>query len=261
MISRLSASEQDLRALAGFVSEVRPDLPAQGLPLSLLRDLKDLIPCDFLLCHAYDSTLQRYWFGQQIPGEDDDGAQDLNNSDLCRLMWQQYWDCHIFSYPDRSGDLRSIVKVDDFYSVRQWHSTGMYRDVFRSRGLENRMQLCLSEPPGPDAGPGRTVRLLFLREPGLDFSERDRALLTLLRPHLQLAYHEAERRRSPVPHLTPRQWDLMQLIAGGRTNTQIARQLGLSEGTVRTHLENIYSRLQVSNRTAAVVRAFPDRVA
>jgi DNA-binding CsgD family transcriptional regulator len=248
MISRLSASEQDLRALAGFVSEVRPDLPAQGLPLSLLRDLKDLIPCDFLLCHAYDSTLQRYWFGQQIPGEDDDGAQDLNNSDLCRLMWQQYWDCHIFSYPDRSGDLRSIVKVDDFYSVRQWHSTGMYRDVFRPRRLENRMQLCLSEPSGPDAGPGRTVRLLFLREPGLDFFE-------------QLAYHDAERRRSPVPELTPRQWDLLQLIAGGRTNIQIARQLGLSEGTVRTHLENIYSRLQVSSRTAAVVRAFPDRVA
>ena len=261
MISRLSASEQDLRALAGFVSEVRPDLPAQGLPLSLLRDLKDLIPCDFLLCHAYDSTLQRYWFGQQIPGEDDDGAQDLNNSDLCRLMWQQYWDCHIFSYPDRSGDLRSIVKVDDFYSVRQWHSTGMYNEIVRPQGLDNHIQICLSEPPGPDAGPGRTVRLFFMREPGPDFSERDRALLTLLRPHLQQAYHDAERRRSPVPKLTPRQWDLLHLIAGGRSNFQIARQLGLSEGTVRTHLENIYARLQVSNRTAAVVRAFPDRVA
>ncbi len=64
-----------------------------------------------------------------------------------------------------------------------------------------------------------------------------------------------------MPELTPRQWDLLYLIARGRTNIQIARQLGLSEGTVRTHLENIYSRLQVSNRTAAVVRAFPDRVA
>jgi DNA-binding NarL/FixJ family response regulator len=105
------------------------------------------------------------------------------------------------------------------------------------------------------------VRLFFLREPGPDFSERDRALLTLLRPHLQQAYLDAERRRSPVPELTPRQWELLKLIAVGHTNTQIARQLGLSEGTVRTHLENIYGRLGVSNRTAAAVRAFPERVA
>ncbi|MGP8208091.1 MAG: helix-turn-helix domain-containing protein [Acidimicrobiales bacterium] len=234
-------------------------MPAQGLPLSLLRDLKDLAPCDALLCHGYDTALQQLWFAQQIPEED--GEEGPGDEDLFRAHWEHYWDCQACSYPDRTGDLRRIVKVDDFYSVRQWHSTGMYREVMRPQGLENQIQLCLSEPPGPDAGPGRTVRLFFLREPSLDFSERDPALLTLLRPHLQHAYHDAERRRSPVPELTPRQWDLLHLIAGGRSNFQIARQLGLSEGTVRTHLENIYARLNVSNRTAAVVRAFPDRVA
>jgi len=85
-----------------------------------------------------------------------------------------------------------------------------------------------------------------------------RTILTLLRPHLHQAYLDAEQRRSPVPDLTPRQWELMHLIASGHTNIQIARQLGLSEGTVRSHLENIYRRLDVSNRTAAVVRAFPE---
>jgi len=49
-------------------------------------------------------------------------------------------------------------------------------------------------------------------------------------------------------------------VAAGRTNSQIARQLGISEGTVRTHLENIYQKLGVSSRTAAVTRAFPDRM-
>ena len=52
---------------------------------------------------------------------------------------------------------------------------------------------------------------------------------------------------------------LLDLLAAGHTNTQIARRLGLSEGTVRTHLENIYRRLHVSSRTAAVTRAFQDR--
>ena len=98
--------------------------------------------------------------------------------------------------------------------------------------------------------------MLFFRGPGRDFSERDRALLTLLRPHLQQAYLDAERRRRPVPQLTPRQEDLLRLLATGYTNTQIARRLGISEGTVRTHLENIYKKLHVSSRTAAVTRAF-----
>jgi DNA-binding NarL/FixJ family response regulator len=50
-------------------------------------------------------------------------------------------------------------------------------------------------------------------------------------------------------------------VAAGHTNTQIARRIGLSEGTVRTHLENIYERLQVSSRTAAATRAFAGRLA
>ncbi len=52
-----------------------------------------------------------------------------------------------------------------------------------------------------------------------------------------------------------------RLVVAGHTNTQIARRLGVSEATVRTHLENIYRRLQVSSRAAAVTRAFPDRIA
>ena len=66
---------------------------------------------------------------------------------------------------------------------------------------------------------------------------------------------------NPLPRLTPRQTDLLHLVGAGYTNTQIARHLGISEGTVRTHLENIYERLHVSSRTAAVTRAFADRVA
>jgi DNA-binding CsgD family transcriptional regulator len=98
------------------------------------------------------------------------------------------------------------------------------------------------------------VRLAFCQfpAPGPDFSEQDRAVLTLLGPHLDRAHLDAERRRHPVPRLTPRQTGLLRLEAAGHTNTQIARRLGVSEGTVRTRPENIYKRLQVSSHTAAV---------
>jgi hypothetical protein len=41
------------------------------------------------------------------------------------------------NYPERTGDLRSILKVADFYSTRQWHSTGLYTDYYRPLGTEN----------------------------------------------------------------------------------------------------------------------------
>jgi DNA-binding NarL/FixJ family response regulator len=75
--------------------------------------------------------------------------------------------------------------------------------------------------------------MFLFRGSGPDFSEADRALLTLLRPHLHQAYLDTERRRRPVPELTPRQWQLLDLVAAGYTNAQLARRLGLSEGTVR----------------------------
>ena len=177
------------------------------------------------------------------------------------MFWENYWDCQHCSYPARTGDLRSVIKTADFYSARQWHATGMYTDYDRPLGFEHSLMVCLPRALPRAAGPERYVRLYLHRGPGPDFSERDRAVLTLLRPHLDLAYLDAERRRHPVPRLTPRQKDLLRLLAAGHTNAQIARRLGISEGTVRTHLENIYERLHVSSRTAAVTRAFPDRVA
>ena len=58
-------------------------------------------------------------------------------------------------------------------------------------------------------------------------------------------------------NLTPRHWELLRLVAASHTNAQIARRLDVTEKTVGKHLENIYTRLQVSSRTAAVTRAFP----
>jgi DNA-binding CsgD family transcriptional regulator len=266
MSTPIRASDQDLRALAAIVSQDRPDLPdGQGLlPPSLLADLMAQIPCDAISVEHYDTGRQVHSW---LQGSDADGKPQVPEDDYCevpedlnRVFWTHYWDFLLCSHPIRTGDLRSVVKTSDFYSTRQLHSTGMYIDCIRPQGTEHHLGLALPDLAEP-TGRERYLRLFLHRAPGPDFSERDRALLVLLRPHLYQACVDAKRRRHPVPRLTPRQNDLLRLLAAGHTNTQISRRLGISESTVRTHLENIYERLGVSSRTAAVTRAFPDRVA
>ena len=258
MSTPMRASDRDLRALAAIVSEDRPDLPdGEGLPPSLLADLMGQIRCDNLSLDSWDSGRQTVRFSQEIPS----GDARIGFEGQDEVYWENHRDCQQCSYTARTGDQRSVITTADFYSARQWHSTAMYTDFYRPMGLEHDLMVCLPSALPPTAGPGRYVRLTLERGPGPDFSERDRAVLTLLGPHLDRAYLDVERRRRVVPRLTPRQQDLLRLVAAGHTNTQIARRLGISEGTVRTHLENIYERLQVSSRTAAVTRAFADRVA
>ena len=52
--------------------------------------------------------------------------------------------------------------------------------------------------------------------------------------------------------LTPREREILELVADGDTNGQIADRLWISPATVRSHLENIYAKLGVHTRTAAV---------
>jgi DNA-binding NarL/FixJ family response regulator len=55
--------------------------------------------------------------------------------------------------------------------------------------------------------------------------------------------------------LTPRETEVLSHIASGKTNRQIAQQLHLSLSTVKRHLERILSKLGVSDRTQAAVKA------
>lgn len=56
--------------------------------------------------------------------------------------------------------------------------------------------------------------------------------------------------------LTDRELEVLHIICEGKTNDEIASALRISMGTVKTHINRILSKLQVSDRTQAVVRAF-----
>jgi len=57
------------------------------------------------------------------------------------------------------------------------------------------------------------------------------------------------------PELTERELEVLALIAEGYTNTIIAERLSLSPKTVRNHVSNVFSKLQVADRAEAIVRA------
>lgn len=66
--------------------------------------------------------------------------------------------------------------------------------------------------------------------------------------------------RSPESTLSPRELELLELLADGMANRAMARKLFISEATVKTHLVHIYEKLGVDNRTAAVNEARKRRI-
>ena len=62
--------------------------------------------------------------------------------------------------------------------------------------------------------------------------------------------------RMPCAELSPRELEILKLIASGVSNKDIASQLAISEGTVRVHASNVFSKLGCSDRAQAVAVAF-----
>jgi DNA-binding NarL/FixJ family response regulator len=61
--------------------------------------------------------------------------------------------------------------------------------------------------------------------------------------------------RPAAPTLSPRELEVLGLVAQGQSNPQIAAELFLSEATVKTHLLHVFEKLEVSDRTRAVTKA------
>jgi pimeloyl-ACP methyl ester carboxylesterase/DNA-binding CsgD family transcriptional regulator len=119
-------------------------------------------------------------------------------------------------------------------------------------------------PVNDGAVPFEEGRLMASLIPGARFVPLESAnhLLLETEPAWRRFIEEAEAflpgGTSAVPafaELTPRERDLVELIAQGRDNAQIAAKLGLSEKTVRNHITHIFAKLEVENRSQAIVLA------
>jgi DNA-binding NarL/FixJ family response regulator len=65
----------------------------------------------------------------------------------------------------------------------------------------------------------------------------------------------SEREGHPFPELTPRERSVLEALAGGASTAQIANRRGLTDKTVRNNLSSIFTKLRVTDRTQAVLKA------
>jgi DNA-binding CsgD family transcriptional regulator len=110
----------------------------------------------------------------------------------------------------------------------------------------------LREHFGASRGAKLPTPLVDLLEAGAGTLERrlgDR-VLTVERSGDSLLLEET---RDELP-LTPRERQILALVAGGKTNREVAKILWIAPTTVRRHLENIYAKLGVRTRTGATAR-------
>jgi DNA-binding CsgD family transcriptional regulator len=242
----------DLEALLDFVADTAALAPTQPYPVEVLRRVQVLVPCEDLAYQDCDVLQRRFVAYADLDGVAGDGEDD-----------PAYWaagPCPVTDYRVSTGDL-SVVRMTDLLDRRHFHALPIYTDYFRPGGVEHLIDL------GLPAGPHRHRALVLFREAGSrDFDSRDRAVLEALRPHLLQLEVTAELRRQlagtlgrsddwpdalHAAGLTPREREIVDLVAEGKTNAQIAAQLWVAPSTVKKHLENVYAKLGVGRRTAA----------
>jgi DNA-binding CsgD family transcriptional regulator len=245
--------ESDLRVLLDVVRAGYDDEPGHAMPSAVLHALAKLIPSASVTFCELDVRDQVVLTEQEVSDAPSSAAQ---TGALERVFWAEFWNCLFCSYPERTGDLRSVVKRSDFYSRRTLHATAMWADFSQPIGAEHEMLVPLPAPPG------HARRILFFRGPAdPDFTEPERLAAELLRPHLHAVWQDAELRRTGVPSLTRREWEVLHLVAAGYRNAEIAARLHVSITTVHMHLRNIFTKLGVHTRTAALALAMPPTAA
>lgn len=252
---QLVITDGDVRALLDVVDRCRPAAATDDIFYAgVLAGLRELIPCDEIAFTLMDVGEQRvrglFVTDSGVDREEAVGSYD----EWSTVLWKHFWEDHGCAGPLKSGDYTTLLDYTEMSRSRAYANSAV-GTLLAESGLKGELLV----PMTPIGGTER--RLLLWRtaeEP--DFSDREKAMLRLVRPHLVELHTRRERELRGEPNLTPRQWEVLRQVATGASNTQIARTLGLSDATVRKHLENVYLRLGVQSRTEALarVRAFLD---
>jgi len=230
----------DLRAVLEFVELAWARAGERAFPLETLEALARIIPCDTLGYTELDRLNRRVI---EYVGTDDDGGDDA-------LFWEIVGEHPLCRHQQAYADF-SATRLSDVIAHRQLVATRVYAEWFRPYGIAAELEVGIARSRA------RTRNFVFGRTRG-DFSGRDVAVLQLIAPHLARIHETTQLRLCAgiaepenLERLTTREAEILELVAVGLTNAAIAERLWISPGTVKKHLDNVYAKLGVANRTAA----------
>jgi DNA-binding CsgD family transcriptional regulator len=213
-----------------------PDDFASGL----LEVVSQLVPSDTVTFNEVDLTHGTARILTTGPDPEPEQA---------RAFVEHATDNPLVAYQAGSGD-GSPRRLSDFITARQFRRRPIYPLVYGPLGVESQLAFTIEES-------GQSLSGVALNRGHRDFSPRDVQVLALLRPLLaamRAASPDTEDENAAEQRLTPRQREILELVAAGASNTDVALMLGISPRTVAKHLELAYRALEVTNRTAAAAR-------
>ena len=238
-MQRLDA--RDLERVGRFVAETGSIEGDEPFPPAFLAAIRRLVPCDSVTFCELDRVGERALGVVSYPEEPQD------DEELGLDYWEARHEHPVCHFHETTGDWRAH-RLSDFVDLRRFRSSRIYAEWFRPQHVESLITVGLDSPLS------HTKVFLLARSGGRDFDPSDSLVLDVVRPYLALRYEAACRvAESSVTcdALTPRERQILALVAEGKTNGHIADELCIAHGTVRRHLENAYAKLGVRSRTEA----------
>lgn len=187
---------------------------------------------------------------------------------LCDSYTKFYYRYDMFNHLYISKNpIVGVMSIEDIMSFHEYERTFYYNDFLRKENLYYELAVPLYYNNRLIGGLG-----CFREEKEGNFTPRDKEVMSLLSRHLGLSYYnsiKAQRLMSTerllakgnqednlILQLTSTERKIVRLVAKGMTNRDIAKHNHISFHTVKSHLENIYNKLEVSSRTEMLHRIY-----
>jgi DNA-binding CsgD family transcriptional regulator len=252
----------DCRALNDSVLTLYSDYRAETFPARLQRALSTLIPADITAVECFDAKAA--WTGRMFA----DPAPLVERH--FRAFLQERVSHPLFAL-FVAGQLWQPVRISDVLSLRTLRELAIYSEFLNPLGVDRQMAIASRRVDGSAA-------VLVVSRKGREFSGPEKARLAAFIPHVNAAERTADaidqrQADSTTQHagdlfarvapstlkasltITEREAEIVWWLAHGKTDAEIATICGMSKRTVQKHCENVYRKLGVECRTAAVMRA------